>query len=404
MPLFQEVMLLFSLKFTRFLSLLALSLFIFLPVVVGQDLPTEPAAKLLPDKLGQFRAAGPLKATKRELVADEIDRVGLTSGASRVYVAGNGQRMSVILSTTASDAGAYALLTEERNRAESSGNEGGTKTGSVGTASFYYWDGGANDLFFFKGRVNASIIDGGKSQDSQPLLEFGESLAETLDKGEGDIPVLIKHLPDWQEAGRMALYVTSDKTLKQYFSDGSVFSVVSFEGGAQAVVADYQGQKLVIVEFNTPQLATDNDQRIVARIQDLRNQGQPGPTAYRRVGNYAVFVFDAPSPEAANHLIDQVKYQQVVQWLGENPFAYEQATREFTETTLGVFVSVVKASGLALAACLLVGGFCGGLLFSLRRSQQRAREAYSDSDAMIRLNLDELTPESDPSRLLGSGN
>jgi len=127
------------------------------------------------------------------------------------------------------------------------------------------------------------------------------------------------------------------------------------------------------------------------------------PTAYRRVGNYAVFAFDAPSEQAANQLIDQVKYQQVVQWLGEDPFVYERATREFTETTLGVFVSVVKASGLALVSCLVIGGFFGALLFSLRRAQQRAKEAYSDSDAMLRLNLDELTPESDPARLLGRG-
>ena len=102
--------------------------------------------------------------------------------------------------------------------------------------------------------------------------------------------------------------------------------------------------------------------------------------------------------QAANQLIDQVKYQQVVQWLGENPFSYEKATREFTETTLAVFVNVVMSSGLALVSCLAVGGFFGALLFRFRRAQQRAREAYADSDAMLRLNLDELTPESDPER------
>ena len=79
------------------------------------------------------------------------------------------------------------------------------------------------------------------------------------------------------------------------------------------------------------------------------------PTAYRRVGNYAVFVFDAPGAEAANQLIDQVKYQQVVQWLGQNPFAYEQATREFTETTLGVLVSV--SANLGFSAGRLSGGW-----------------------------------------------
>ena len=119
--------------------------------------------------------------------------------------------------------------------------------------------------------------------------------------------------------------------------------------------------------------------------------------------NYAVFVFDAPTPEAANQLTDQVKYQQVVQWLGNDPYVYERATREFTETTLGVFVSVVKASGLALVTCLAVGGFFGALLFSRRRSRQRNVEAYTDAGGMLRLNLDEMTPEIDPARLIGPG-
>jgi hypothetical protein len=121
------------------------------------------------------------------------------------------------------------------------------------------------------------------------------------------------------------------------------------------------------------------------------------------VGNYAVFVFDAPSEPVGNELIDQVKYQQVVQWLGDNPYAYEEATREFTETTLGVFVSVVKASGLALVTCFAVGGFFGALLFSRRRARQRNVEAYTDAGGMLRLNLDEMTPEIDPARLIGPG-
>ena len=179
---------------------------------------------------------------------------------------------------------------------------------------------------------------------------------------------------------------------------------VNFAGGAEAVAANYGTQRLVLVEFNTASLATDNDGRIKAKLQELQAQGQSAPAAYRRVGNYAVFVFNAPDEQTANQLIDQVKYQQVVQWLGENPYSYEQATREFTETTLGVFVSVVKASGLALLATLMVGGLFGTLLFRVRRAQQRTREAYADSDAMLRLNLDDLTPESDPARLLGRGN
>lgn len=377
-------------------------LLLFFVSTVGQNIPINPAGKLLPDKLGEYRAAGPLQPQDSVLFGDAIKRNGITSEASRDYVAKDGRRFSVSLITSRSDSAAYAEFTEARRGSESSGNEGGTIDAPVGTAGFHYWDGLHNDLAFFKGRTCAYILDDGKSRDTAPIMNFGKSLADTLDKGEGELPVLVKHLPDWQKV-RLPLYIVSVETLKQSHADWSVFGVVSFEGGAEAVSANYGTPELVIIEFNTPQVATEQDRKIVARIQELRNQAQVAPTAYRRVGNYAVFVFDAPNEQAANQLIDQVKYQQVVQWLGENPFSYEQATREFTETTLGVFVSVVKASGLALVTCLAVGGFFGTLLFRVRRSQQRAREAYADSDAMLRLNLDELTPENDPARLLSRG-
>ncbi len=53
-------------------------------------------------------------------------------------------------------------------------------------------------------------------------------------------------------------------------------------------MADYDGGKLLIVEFNTPQIATDSDSRITTRLNELRSQNQqmgPLPSAYRRGGN-----------------------------------------------------------------------------------------------------------------------
>jgi hypothetical protein len=368
---------------------------------LGQNLAIDPAGKLLTDKIGDYRAGAPPQAKQTVLVEESITRNSITSGASRDYVSKDGRRFSVSLMTSASDSAAYAAFTEGRRAAESSGNEGGTADANVGTAAYYFWDGTQNDLVFFKGRANVYILDDGKSRDPAALMNFGQALADTLDKGAGEIPVLVKHLPDWQNV-RLPLYIVSLDTLKERYGDASVFSVVSFEGGAEAVSANYGTQGLVIIEFNTPQAATEQSRKITAKIQELRSQALSAPSAYRRVGNYAVFVFDAPNEQAANQLIDQVKYQQVVQWLGENPFAYEQETREFTETTLGVLVAVVKTSGLALVGCLAVGGFFGALLFVRRRAQQRAIEAYVDGGAMLRLNIDELTPEKDPARLLES--
>ncbi len=385
-------------KFKVCLSLAVLSLLLCFISVGAQDFPTDSAAKLLPNTLGDIRAAGPAEPPAADAVPGV--RAGVNSWAKRKYVSRDGSAFSVVLVTTRSDSGAYSMLSEARRLAERKARTGDA---DVGTAGFTLWAGSYNSQYFFKGSTFVEIREEGKSGGIKPLTEFARALAATIDRGEGDIPVLVKHLPNWQEARRGALYIVSLETLREQFGATSVFSAVDFAGGAEAVTADYDKSKLVIVEFNTPQIATDNDQRIVAKLQELRTQGQPLPTAYRRVGNYSVFVFDAPSQQAANQLIDQVKYEQMVQWLGENPYRYERALREFTQTTLGVFVNVVKGSGLALLGSLAAGGLIGGLMFIRRRAQQRDTDAYADAGAMLRLNLDELTPEIDPGRLLGRG-
>lgn len=391
----------FSRSFKTIWWAAALSLLLFV-LVAGQDLPTDPAAKLLPDKLGDFSAAATINAPKNTL-EPQLQRFGFTSAATRTYVSKEGQRLSVTLTTMTSDSAAYAVLTQVRKHAETISTTTKAQGMDLGTTGFSFADGDLNNFVaFFKGRVFVVARSESKSPEIQRLTSLARSLSDNLDKGAGEIPVLVKHLPGWQQA--QVLYAIDNETLKRMFSNQTVLDVVSFDGGAEAAAGEYGPQKLVVIEFNTASLATDNDQRIKAKLQELSTQGQPVPTAYRRVGNYSVFVFDAPSTEAANQLIDQVKYQQVVQWLGQNPFSYEKATREFTETTLGVLVAVVQTSGLALVGCLAVGGLFGALLFRSRRAQQRSREAYADSDAMLRLNLDELTPENDPARLLERGN
>lgn len=388
----------------RFIRLKTLGLFVLSAILlsnslaVAQSVPLEEASKHLPNKLGNFKATSPAAPLDQQS-ADKIGSFGVTSAAIRPYQSKNGETVWVTVAVTRSNSSAYALLTNSGCSA-GLGEQNATQRAELGTKSCVF----PARIKFARGPVYVDVdFKKGDHVTPETLQSFARVLAPTLDKGEDDVPVLVKHLPNWPNLQQPVLYAVNPETLKTLVTNQPVLDAVSFTGGAEAVITDYNTQRFVIVEFNTASFATDNAQRITAKLQELRAQGQPVPSAYRRVGNYAVFVFDAPSQEAANQLIDQVKYQQVVQWLGENPFAYEAATREFTETTLGVFVAVVKASGYALVGCLAVGGFFGALLFSLRRSQQRAREAYSDSDAMLRLNLDELTPENDPARLLGRG-
>ena len=92
-----------------------------------------------------------------------------------------------------------------------------------------------------------------------------------------------------------------------------------------------------------------------------------------------------------------------MQWLGDNPNIFKEAQKRYINTTLGVLVAVLKASGFALITCLGMGGLFGALLFSYRRAQQKD-VAYSDAGGMLRLNLDEMTPQTNPARLLRERN
>ncbi len=239
---------------------------------------------------------------------------------------------------------------------------------------------------------------------STPAPKGGIANDKTATSNDEDLRVLVKHLPPPEEAQKNAVYLNSFTNLEKLGLQHPVLSAVQSGGDADAALGIYGPSKVLIIEFHTPQLASDNNQRIIARIQELWRLGQPAPAAYRRVGNYSVFVFDAPDEQTAKQLIDQVKYEQVVQWLGDNPNILREAEKRYVNTTLGVLVAVLKASGYAALLCLGVGGLIGGLLFSYRRSQQKAATAYSDAGGMLRLNLDELSAETNPSRLLQDRN
>lgn len=339
----------------------------------------------LPSEAGKFRR---VKTGIPESVKPIVLKVAPVESEQAEYAAPNGERFAVEQIRLSNDGKAYELLSLAA--AEARTKDPRVEIGAVaGTAEFRTRD----QLAFFKGPHFVRITNLKPGTNSTNRDELARVLSETLDKGEGEIPVLIKHLPDPEEAQKNAVYLNSIDTLDSFGLQQPVLSAVRGDGNADAALATMGSSKVLIVEYNTPQLATENDQRIIARIQELWKLGQPAPTAYRRVGNYSVFVFDAPDEQTAKQLIDQVKYEQVVSWLGENPNILREAEERYVNTTLGVLVAVLKASGYVLIGSLGIGGLIGALLFSYRRSQQKALTAYSNAGGMLRLNLDELTSD-----------
>jgi hypothetical protein len=370
------------------IALLAFLLFV-LPALAKGEVTIGDAAKSLPDKIGALRAQGPRQMpTVGIFERIRPEAVGAISHAARRYDGDNGSSFAIDLIRTETDSGAYALLTQIASEMED------IKLGVVGTASLA----SPSRVAFCKGNNVVQVWSVRATRDQ--LLQVARTFAATLEGGEDDIPVLVKHLPNWQTMADRVCYAVSVEGLKSAVHNQAVLDALSFEGRSEAV-ADYYGQsQLVIVEFTTPQFASDNDRRITAKMQELKNQGQPTPNGYRRVGNYSVFVFNAPDEKTANALIDQVKYEQVVQWLGDDPHLYERVQRYVLQKTSGVVIAVLESSGLSVLLCLGVGGLFGALLFRRRRrARQRQGEAYSDAGGMVRLNLDQVA-EGDAARLL----
>lgn len=384
-------------SFTLFVAIL-----IFAPVreARGDDFRSPAAVKLLPNRIGEFVADG----AARPALFFKTGDFNETAEATREYRSSTGEHLYITIVVTNSDSSAYALLTSIASAYPASATAAGAdpkilNSETVGAASYLFRD----CLFFYKGPVYAVVGQmGAKGKHFAPIVPLARGFADLLDKGEGEVPALAKHLPGKPNPEQSVRYAVNAKTLARIFPDQPVLPTIGFEGGTEVVTANYGTAQLVIAEFTTPQLASDNDWNIKVKIQELASQGKLSPTVYRRVGNYSVFVLNAPNEQTANQLIDQVKYEQVVQWLGDNPNWLKQAQKEYTETTLGVLVTVVKTSGLAAVLCFGIGGLFGGLLFARRRAQQTTAEAYTDAGGMMRLNLDELSAETNSAKLIGS--
>jgi len=210
-------------------------------------------------------------------------------------------------------------------------------------------------------------------------------------------PAIVQHLPDWKNAQNRAAYIKNTGELRKLLGERPIFDLINLDGGTEAVTAPYEAGKLLIVEYPTPQASVDADNKI---NQMLAESPPNPPVFYRRVGNYSVFVFDASDEAAANALIDEVKYQKTVQWLGEDPFLLERAERAYLNTTSQMFISSMIAIVLGFALATLSGIAVGFFVFYLRKQKRASMTAFSDAGGMVRLNLDGLSAEIAPDRLL----
>ncbi len=222
---------------------------------------------------------------------------------------------------------------------------------------------------------------------SVPAQGNGYASSQEVSESDG-VPVIMKHLPDWENVRGSAVFIQDKNALKSALGELPVLDLIDFAGGTEAAYAAYPTGKLLIVEYATPQASVYADGQFSKHLA----QNPPSPSVvYRRIGNYSAFVFDANDATVANALLDQIAYEKNVQWLGEDPFLLQKIERYFALTGRDVAISTVLWIALIFGVTLAVGGVSGYFYYRYRESQRASMTAFTDAGGMTRLNLDDLS-------------
>jgi hypothetical protein len=228
-------------------------------------------------------------------------------------------------------------------------------------------------LFLLLAIASASAQDNGPDYKSQDVSETD------------GVPILIKHLPDWENVRSQTKLTNSIADVRKEFGDPPILSEIDLVGGAEAAIAIYGEGKLLLMEYPTPQGSIAADAAIQSKLEETPN------AVYRRIGNYNAIVFDAADPNAANALLDNIRYGKTVQWLGEDPYLLQKFERYVANTGRDVAISTVFFILGIFATAILIGIGTGYAYFRFREQERAHRTAFSDAGGLTRLNLDELS-------------
>jgi len=219
------------------------------------------------------------------------------------------------------------------------------------------------------------------------LATFSQPAPKSQEISEVDgQPVLLQHLPDYTTVQSSAVFSADRAGLKTAVGNQPVLDAIEFVGGTEAVTAVYPQGRLVIIEYTNPQSSIEAD----TKVQQFIGSTQPN-FVYRRIGNYNAFVFGPTDAMAAGELLDQVKYQKTVQWLGEDPYILKKLERYMVTTSKDIMISTVLVIVYGLGVSILAGLVAGFIFFRVRDQKRAGRAAFSDAGGLTRLNLDGLS-------------
>lgn len=270
-------------------------------------------------------------------------------------------------------------------------------SGAYGLFTFNRGSNAPQQQEFYKGRYLVRI-----TSDIPVDNLFVEALKQIIPADAGELPVLPSHLPEQNKIAATEKYLVGPAAVARLAKFSGLEQVISFSGGAEAVTADYQNgsgrMSLLIVEYHTPQLATDAYARFQQHFDGL-SQSEKERRILRRIGNYVVEAVGVQDRAAAENVIGQIKYAPKVYWEGRkmrdiplesrppDPAAIEEANR-----TARVVIRALYWIGAILLGAIAMGVVTGGAYFYWRRYRRRKLgldDLFSDAGGTVTLNLDD---------------
>ncbi len=281
------------------------------------------------------------------------------------------------------DSGAYGLFTFNRNKLSENRSE------------------------FFSGRYLVSLSYENINLAPQDLAQ---ALKDSLVSSNGELPPLPSHLSEENKVSDSEIYLVGSAALARLDGFSDLKDVVNFSGGTEIAFARYRngnsGFGLVIVEYHTPQLATDGYSQFQNYFGNLPEQDRTR-RLLKRTGNYVVLTTNAEDLPGAEKIIAQIKYTPAVHWEGKkmsdipiafrppDPFALAEASH-----TAQVILRTFYWVGVMLFVAIILGFISGWIFFywnRYRRNKLGFDNVFSDAGGAVRLNLDEyLLPPGNP--------
>jgi hypothetical protein len=340
--------------------------------------PSRPMQELLPEKIAGLAATGELKQYEPENLAEltgdrtpAFQEYSIGAAASRQY---GTTRVDVF--ETKDQFTAFGLFSYNAGLSDSQNAEVGIDGARSG-----------GSLIFWKGKYFIRVIAGNSSnRASAGELRLARALADRVAMRE-DIPArppLLDSLPAQSIVVESQRYLLGPESLNAFVERGG--DVFGFAGDAEAVMAEYNvgdKLKLVIVEYHTPQFATDAFARASEHFESL-GEADRDRIIFKREGNYIVQALNVADRAAAQSLIDSIKYDYVVKWLKEPPGPGEDPLR--AQKAAQMLLSTFGILGIMILAVLVGGAAFGTTIFLKRRKRQQ--QIFSDAGGMLRLELD----------------